>query len=175
MSLSRRKRLLALLTVPAAVLALGLCALLPDQFLLWTLLAMILLIPAAEELGLAAGLAVFAVSAFLALLLPIFQSALPFALMGSYAILRPRIEALPGSSLRTGIRVLVVVLSSTLLFQILRFFYGEALAELTGGADALLLAILLVLGALYFLLVNWLLDRCTAIYRSRLHRRVCGE
>ncbi len=168
----RKTRLLACLSPAAALLALCLCALLPGQFLLWTILAMVLLIPAAEELRLLPGLAVYAAAAILGLLLPILRSALPFALLGSYVILRPRIEALSSRSLRTGIRIALVVLSSTLLFQLLRFFYGAQFTDLTGGADALLLAILLVLGALYFLLVNFILDRCTVCYRRSLRPRL---
>lgn len=175
MTILRKKWLLGGLSIAAAVLALCPCALLPGQFLLWTLLAMVLLIPAAEELRLLPGLAVYAAAAVLGLLLPIFYSALLFALFGSYAILRPRIEGLPSASLRTGIRVVFVVLASTLLFQVLRFFYGAELLELTGGADALLLAILLVLGALFFLLVNFILDRGTVCYRRRIRPKFCRE
>lgn len=172
---SRKKWLLGGLSVAAAVLALCPCALLPGQFLLWALLATVLLIPAAEELRLLPGLAVYAAAAILSLLLPIFYSALLFALLGHYAILRPRVEALESRSLRTGIRITIVVLASTALFQVLRFFYGAELLELTGGADALLLAILLVVGALYFLLVNFILERGAAFYRSRLRPKFHWE
>lgn len=156
----------------AAVLLLCLCAFLPGQFLLWTLLAMVALIPAAEDLSLLSGLAVYAAAAILSLLLPILESALPFALLGYYSILRPRIDTISIRSLRTGIRIAMVTVSSTLLFLVMRFFFGSELSALTGGGDALLLAILLVLGALYFLLYNFVLDRCTIIYQKRIRPKL---
>ena len=171
----RKKLILAGISCLTALLLLCLCALLPGQFLLWPLLAMLALIPVAEEFRLLPGLALYAVTAVAALLLPILESALLFALVGYYPILRPRIEALSGYSLRTGIRILIVVISSTLFFAALRFFFGSELQQLTGGADALLLAILLLLGAVYFLLYNFILDRCTRFYHARLRPRLFPE
>lgn len=131
------------------------------------------MVPAAEDCSLPAGLLTYALTAAAALfLLPGRELATLFALLGSYPILRPRINAIALKSVRTAIKLAVIVVSATLLYALVAYLYAEALPSELAGDRGLVLAVFLTAGLIYFLLYDFVLDRCARLYRARLRGRL---
>lgn len=170
MNETRKKRRLCLICGAAALLLVE-CGHFGAGAFLFPLLAMLVLVPVSEECKLLPGLCVYAAAALLSLLLPLCESSAIFVLLGFYPILRPRIEALGIRSLRMGVRILVIVVSATLLFVLIRFFYGPELQEIAGTSDSILLIVFIAASAVYFLLYEFILDRSVKFYRETLHKK----
>lgn len=168
---TQKKLILCCISAAVALALLALAIPLPTQFMLWAVLAITMMTPAGEECSLLQGLALWAVTSVAALMLPMLESALLFALFGFYPIMRPRIETMQMRSLRSGMHLVIVVCSSAALFLLLSYFFGDMLQELTGGANGALLLLLLGLSSLYLLLVNFFSKRCSELWRYHLRSR----
>ncbi|MBR6677498.1 MAG: hypothetical protein IKL23_02065 [Oscillospiraceae bacterium] len=168
-----KKKLILCLVCAAAALAIrSLALLLPNQFLLWGLLAITMLSPVGEECGLVPGLGVWLATSVAALLLPNFECGLLVALYGFYPIMRPRIAALQMRSLRSGMMLLIILCSSLAEFLLLGYLFGDLL-----HADASGELFLITLGftAIYLLIVNFFSKRGGEFWRSSLRFRFFDE
>lgn len=140
------------------------------SILLWPLLAMVALIPVSQECSLLRGLIVYAAVSVCSLLLPITESVFIFVLIGYYPLIRTRINDLNIRTIKVGVRILLIVVVSTMMFIIIKIFYGNDLYKMVGASDVTILIAFIVAGAIFFILYEFIIDRCTKFYRNRLDR-----
>lgn len=163
-----KKNVLLLIISGLAALILVECGHFGVSTLLWPLLAMIAMIPVSQECNFLQGLLVYAAVSICTLLLPITESAFIFLLMGYYPIIRTRINNLNIRTIKVGVRILLIVAVSTLMFAIVKIFYGNELSAMVGASDVAILIAFIVAGAIFFILYEFIIDRCTKFYNNNL-------
>ncbi len=135
------------------------------------LLAMAVLLPVLEEYGPKTALSAYAAAALLGfLLVPEPELSLVFAAFGWYPVLRPRLNR----SIRS--RPLRILAKLALCTAVILLLYGVLLRVLGWTADLmdatpLFHLVLLVLGAVTFLLLDLALERMTVLWRRKLRKR----
>lgn len=140
--------------------------------LLWSLLAMLALIPVGEDCSLLNGILTYASVSMISLLLPITESAIIFILIGYYPIIRSRINSLQIRTIKAGVRILLVVVVATIMFIIVKMFYGSDLYNMTGTSDSVVLIVFIIAGAFFFILYEFVIDRCTKLYLKHLRHKL---
>ncbi|MCI9122192.1 MAG: hypothetical protein HFG00_11845 [Oscillibacter sp.] len=150
-----------------AIVLLCLGGLLPAATFCAPLLAVTVLLPVLEELGPKAAGTVYAAVSLLALLLgPDRETSLVYLFFGWYPILRPKIAALPLRFLRVLARLAVCCVSVFLLYGPVLQLIGLT-ADLPAASWCFNL-LLLGLGNVVFLLMDFTLARLTRLWRRKL-------
>ena len=160
-----------LAALAAAVMTLGTAV--PVGTFCCPALAGLLMIPVLDLFGTWAGLGWYAAVAALSLLLaPDREAALVYLFFGWYPALRPLLQRVRPRALRLLSKLLVYGAAAGVLYGLLGGLLGLT-AELADAAAGLAIALAL-LGAVTFLLCDFLLDRMTLLWRrdwkKRLHK-----
>lgn len=168
--LLQNKAALALLCAGAALLFLLIGALSGALPLLFALLSLAVMIPLKDYLsyGVAAWLAVSAASLFLP---GGKDSALIFALFGYYPLVRDRIARCESRALRSGLRLVIILLTAAALFSVTVLFFAEQLPSELSGSLGLLLAVYLIVTAIYFLIFDFALKKLSEAYDGLKHHQ----
>ncbi len=174
--MSNRKKFTLCLLCAAAALAIRLLALpLPNQYLIWSVLAIAALSPVGEECGLLPGLGLWIATSVAALMLPILESGVLFALFGFYPIMRPRIAALPKKTLRIGMRLLTFLCSSVGQFLLLCYLLRDPFQNLADGARGELFLFTLIFNAVYLMIIHFFSGLCSKFWLDTLRPRFFDE
>jgi len=157
-----------------SVVLLLLSSLVPGATYSAPILGMLPLIPALSEFGSRPALGVYAVAAVLAvLLIPDKETAGIYLVLGYYPVLRPVLNRIRLSVLRTLTKLAVCTLSVTALYATLYLLFQSDMstAEFPRYSKAVLAA-LLVCGNVVFLLLDQALNRLTILWYHRIRKLV---
>ena len=169
---SRRMALCGVLAALAAVL-LSLGGIIPFATFCCPVLAMLCLIPVAEEFGTKTALLFYLAVALLGILLaPDKEVALLFAFLGYYPALRGKIDAkVRPQILNYSVKLAIFAAAVTVLYAcLLRLLGMEELAQEYAAEGQAILALNILLGCTVWLLCDRVLREFTALYRSKWRR-----
>ena len=168
---SRRMALCALMTaLSAAILLLG--GVVPLATFACPVLAMLCLIAPLHEYGVRTACLTYGASALLALLLVADKEmAFFYVFFGYYPAIRPLLNRIPFRRLRFAVKCALFFVSVvTMYWLLLRLFRLDAVVQEFAGYSPAMLILLVLLGAVTFLLFDRALDVLTLVYRQSLRR-----
>lgn len=151
-----------------AVVIMTLGGMIPVATYCCPLLACFLLIPVLDSCGQKNAWVWYAAVAILSLLLsPDKEAAGVFLFLGYYPICKPAFDKLP-KFLRWSCKALLFNAAVVILYALLIWVMGmDALAEEFREAGTVMLAVMLLMGNVIFLLVDFLLKRLTILYKMK--------
>ncbi len=170
-----RTKELALAGMLAALAAVLLClgGIIPLATYAVPILASVAILIAREACRASYAAGCFVVSAALGLLLsPDKESALLFAFLGYYPLLKPQLDALRPRALRPLAKLLLFCAAVGAMYALLIFVFRlEAVVRELSETSPALLAATVALGVLVFVLYDLSLERLAMFYRRRRIRR----
>lgn len=152
-----------------AVALLWMSGVLPLSTFVWPILASLTLLPVRAQCRASYAWCCFAAGALLGLLLCADkEAALLYCFLGYYPLLKSRFDAIPARPLRLLAKLVLCVLSMSLMYALILFvFQLPAVVDEFSATAPWLLWITALTGLLLFFVYDLLLDRLCAVFRRR--------